>query len=122
MMPHNETPDTLTLTPPPEARAQSRAPLPLVFDPRQGSLFTLPRAMPTRKLVPAVAQNPRQTALEAANVPQSTQEAITLATPTPPQAVGPPSVSNCPECGESVPCRAKACPNCYTRRTPKGGE
>ena len=122
MMPHREPPDTLTLTPPPEARAHPRAPLPLELDPRQGSLFVVQRAMPTRKLIPALPQNPRQTALEAASVPQSTQEAITLATPTPPQAVGPPSVSNCPECGDPVPPKAKACPNCYTRRTPKGGK
>jgi len=122
MMPHREPPDTLTLTPPPEARAHPRAPLPLELDPRQGSLFTLPRAMPPQKLVPAVPQNPRQTALEAASVPPQRQEAITLATPTPAQAVGPPSASNCQECGESVPARAKACPNCYTRRTPKGGK
>lgn len=96
-----EPPDTLTLTHPPAARAHPRAALPLELDPRQGSLFTLPRAMPTRKLVPDVPQNPRQTALEAASVPQPRQEAIQVAT-------------HCPECGEPVPVKANVCPNCYT--------
>jgi len=92
------------------------------YDGKQGDLLAGSFTVPTSKPLSDVPQIFTQ----AAPVPPSRHDlpltATHLATTTIPVVTESPSASACPECGDPVPVKAKACPNCYTRIKPKGGK
>jgi RNA polymerase subunit RPABC4/transcription elongation factor Spt4 len=85
------------------------------YDGKQGDLLAGSATLPASKPLSDVAQISTHAAPEGVALHDRPTIHTTLATQTGSSILSHPGAFLCPECGDPVPPKAKACPNCYTR-------